>query len=523
MDPSIRKRLLLAGAAAVIALAVAVVVLVSQAGKIVQNRLEQALGENFAVESIALSWNRVEVIQPRFMKDGRVTAQARRIVLEPEILSLLKSGLAVSSILLEEPSLALEIDKSGRLVMPVEIGGKTDSPSETKPMAVSIGRVEITDGTFVFQDHSRPAPNRVELRKLHARLDHLAYPLESRPSSFDVRMEVAGSLVSGSVSGSGAIGFDTRAVSGKFEGRDLVFLDGGGDGPVSRVGKLSFTAASEGGKNPLRLSDLTLVNPYLRLRTDRQGKSVSPLPGGPPEKAGAKEKDAGLTVEVKSLRIEGGELLYLDGKIARPPHPVRVTDIELTADQLAFPADDRVTAFRLEARLPGSQGTGRLTASGTTALASLDTAATAALRNLDLTAFKPYIRRKGDVDITRGFIDLDVDLGVQRRMLRAPARSVLRDLRFAGRGGLTDRFLGVPRDLVVNALSANGNRIEIDFVVEGSLDNPTFSLRESMITRLTIALARTLGLSAVESGGQAIIQGGRILKGVGDIMKELTK
>lgn len=518
-----KKKLILIGAAAAAVLAVAIVVLATQANRIVKHQLEQALGENFAVEGISLGWNRVEVVEPRFLKEGRVTAQARRIVLAPDILSLLRRDISVSSVVLEGPSLALEIDRDGRLVMPVATGRKPSAPSESKPMPVTIGRVEIADGTLVFQDHSRPEPNRVELRNLHLRLDHLAYPLEERPSTFDFRTELAGGLVAGSASGRGSVRIDAPAVSGTFEGQNLVILDGGGEGPVSRVRRLSFSAALEGAKKPLLLSDLTLVKPYLRLQTDRRGKLVSPVPGGPPKKAEAGKEDFGLPVVVKNLKIEGGELLYLDGKIARPPHPVRITDIDLTADQLAFPADGRVTAFRLAARMPGSQGTGELSASGTTALASLDTGAAVALRNLDLTAFKPYVRRKGDVDITGGFIDLDVDLGIRGRMLRAPARSVLRDLRFAGRGGLTDRFLGVPRDLVVNALSTGGNRIEIDFVVEGSLDNPTFSLQESMVTRLTIALARSLGLSAVESGGQAVIQGGRILRGVGDVMKELMK
>jgi hypothetical protein len=44
-----------------------------------------------------------------------------------------------------------------------------------------------------------------------------------------------------------------------------------------------------------------------------------------------------------------------------------------------------------------------------------------------------------------------------------------------------------------------------------------------MVTRLTVGLAKNLGLSVIETGGTVIIQGGRLMKGVGDVMKQLFK
>src|SRR5512136_1202245 len=133
MESRLRKKLLIIGAAVVVVLAVAIVVLVSQANRLIKHQLEQALGENFAVESLSLSWNKVELNEPRFMKDGRLAAQAKRIVLKPEILDLLKPGLSLSSVVLEEPSLTLQIDKSGQWVMPIDIGKKPQTPSAPKP------------------------------------------------------------------------------------------------------------------------------------------------------------------------------------------------------------------------------------------------------------------------------------------------------------------------------------------------------------------------------------------------------
>lgn len=524
MESRLRKKLLIIGAAVAVVLAVAIVVLVSQANRLIKHQLEQALGENFAVESLSLSWNKVELNEPRFMKDGRLAAQAKRIVVKPEILDLLKSGFSLASVVFEEPSLTLQIDKSGQWVMPIDIGKKPETPSAPKPGPLSVKTVEIKDGTLFFQDLRRPEPNRIELRKINLSLDHVAFPPKDGPSKFVFQAQLAGNLLSGSASGSGTIHFETLAVNGKFEGQNLVFLDGGVAGPVSRVQGMSFTAASEGvAAKGLTLSDLVLIKPYLRLESDRKGKISSPLPGAALKAQVEKKEGAAVLVVVKNLKIEGGELLYLDGKIARPPYPVRITDIDLTADQMSFPADNRSTAYRLSAHLPGNQGTGVLTSSGNTVLKTLDTSAKVSLRNLDLTRFKPYVLKEGDVDISRGFLDLDVDLGIRKRMLYAPSRSVLRDLEFVGGKGLTDQFLGVPRNLVVNALKTNNNQIDFDFVLEGSLDNPQFSLRESMVTRLTVGLAKNLGLSVIETGGTVIIQGGRLMKGVGDVMKQIFK
>ncbi|NPV04461.1 MAG: DUF748 domain-containing protein [Syntrophaceae bacterium] len=528
METRTRKRLLLIGGAVAVALVAAILILASQANRILERELRKALGENFAVESLVLGWNRIEANGPRLMQDGRVTAQARRIVLRPEFLSLLKSGLSVASVVIEEPFLAVEIDERGQWVSPALPGEKPAAASASAPGPVSVGRVEIRQGALTLVDRRRPEPNRVELRKIDLVLEGLAYPLRDAPSAFDVRVEIADGPVTGSASGSGTVQFGTLALNGRFEGRGLALPGTAGGEPAARVEAVRFAAASEGAQGPLTLSDLVLVKPALRVQTDRQGKVVSPLPAAAPEPQKGKAKEgedakASLPVVVKNLRVEGGDLLYLDGKVSRPPHPVRVTDIEMTADRLAFPADGSNTAWRLSARLPGPRGTGVLNASGTTALKTLDTGAAGSLRGLDLTAVKPYLLKKGDVDISRGFLDMDVDLAIRNRMLKAPVRSVLRDLQFPAGKGLADRFLGVPRSLVISALETGNNRIELDFVVEGSLDNPRFSLQESMVSRLAVGLAKRLGLGVVETGESLIVPGGRVLKGVGDAMKRLLK
>jgi hypothetical protein len=432
-------------------------------------------------------------------------------------------GLLLSDLVLIKPYLRLERDRKGKIVSPL----RGDSPkartkeNEETPAPVEVQNLKVEDGELLYLDRQvtrRPEPDRIELRNINLTLDRTFFPFRDKPSTFTLQAQLAGNMVSGSMSGSGTVHLETMALNGKFEGQSLTVLYGGTAGPPARAQSASFTAVSKGtAEKHLYLSDLLLIKPYLRLETDRDGKIISPL-------WVAEEKERTTTpVDVKNLRIEDGELLYVDGKVARQPFPVSVTNIDLTTDQLSLPFGNQNTSYRLSARLPGKQGAGVLTSSGKTVLKTLDTNAKVSLHDLDLTSCKPYWQTEGEVDISQGFFDLDMDLGIKKRMLSAPGRSVLKDLQFVEGRGLVDRFLGLPRESVVNMLKRNDNQIAFDFVLEGSLDNPKYSLRENMLTRMTVELAKRLGLSVIETGEKVIIKGGELMKGAGDTVRQIFK
>ena len=75
--------------------------------------------------------------------------------------------------------------------------------------------------------------------------------------------------------------------------------------------------------------------------------------------------------------------------------------------------------------------------------------------------------------------------------------------------------MGVPRSLLLNSLKTRNNEIQIDFLVSGPIDRPSFSLREDMARRFAFALAKVLGLSAVGAGETVIEQGARAVQGAG--------
>jgi hypothetical protein len=160
-------------------------------------------------------------------------------------------------------------------------------------------------------------------------------------------------------------------------------------------------------------------------------------------------------------------------------------------DDIAVPLSDRTSKYSFSANSAG----GTIVSKGTTALKSKDTNSVLTIRNLDITQFKPYFQKKGDAVITRGTADLDLDLKIKSRMINSPCKLVLKNLDFASGGGLGGQVVGVPRAAVVNLLRASNNQIALDFTLQGSIDDPQFSIRERLMKKLTAALVEKLGTS----------------------------
>jgi len=68
----------------------------------------------------------------------------------------------------------------------------------------------------------------------------------------------------------------------------------------------------------------------------------------------------------------------------------------------------------------------------------------------------------------------------------------------------------------VNLLKSNNNEIALEFTVQGSIDDPQFSIRDSIMKKLTVGLAEKLG-SSVVGAGSAVLGVGK--EGVGQVGK----
>ena len=111
------KFVILAGSVVVL-MVIAVAVLLGMANRILKAQLEKALGENFKVAHIGLSWGTVEADSVQMFKDGKITASAKKLGVRADFLTIFRKAPIVSALVLEEPAIHLVVDEQGNLISP---------------------------------------------------------------------------------------------------------------------------------------------------------------------------------------------------------------------------------------------------------------------------------------------------------------------------------------------------------------------------------------------------------------------
>lgn len=210
-------------------------------------------------------------------------------------------------------------------------------------------------------------------------------------------------------------------------------------------------------------------------------------------------------VEIGEVELRGARFDFHDASVRQPPHRLRIDALDARIGPLVLPALDRPARIELAGTLAGVRHAGRLQIAGHVTPATRDARLDARLAGADLLVLQPYLLRGTDGNVRSGQLDLAIQATVEAQHLRAPGSVTLRGLELGGNAS----FAGVPRQVVLAAMSRDG-RIDVRFVLEGRLDDPTFSLNENIATRIASSLANTLGVSL-----------GGVVEGVGNVIKGL--
>ncbi len=255
------------------------------------------------------------------------------------------------------------------------------------------------------------------------------------------------------------------------------------------------------------ISGLELHSPYLLLETDKRGEIVFPLPPGKSKKE--KTGPSGKGFFIRKVEIRDGSFDYVDRKVEGPPAFIRLRDIMLDMRNIALPAEDTASVYELSASLPGKTGNGFLQSNGSINLHTRDTKARLHIKDLDITVLKPYYQKKSDVDVTKGLLGVDADITIVNARMHATGKMIIKDLGFeSGKG----TFLGLPLIAVTKLMKDSNNEIALDFTLEGDLKNPRFNVLGSLFQKITLSLAKSLGLP-LESIGRSVFDfGGETLR-----------
>jgi len=280
----------------------------------------------------------------------------------------------------------------------------------------------------------------------------------------------------------------------------------------------------------IQVSSVTVVKPYLSALRTRDGKLrvVPSLLEGPAAAGPTSPGPPARTARISRITLEDGVVELFDATVAQPPHKLRLEQIQAAVQDVVAPGLTGKSRFDLTGLLKGVQRDGRVTVSGWIEVASKDSSVKTTLRSVDLVALQPYLARVSDTRVQKGVLDLDLQSDVNQHQLKAPGKLIISDLEFVPGRGAMDTFLGVPRDAVVNFLKTKDNKIEVQFVIEGDINNPQFALNEAFTRRVASAMAETLGVSlrgVAEGVGSLGVKGaeaaGKAAKSVGSALEQI--
>lgn len=262
-----------------------------------------------------------------------------------------------------------------------------------------------------------------------------------------------------------------------------------------------------------RVGRVTVEEGYLSMQRTREGKLklLPTLLGRSQKKEG--ESRGRFRLHIDQVALKDSVLDFHDASPKDGPARVRLEALDATLDELQVPQLTGRSQLQAESRVKGG---GTVELDGWLEIATRESDLKLTLRDVDLVPLEPYLLRAAEAGVERGQVDLDLHSQVQQRQLKAPGKLVLKNLKLRSGGGLGGTFMGMSRSAVVSSLKSGGDRIDLDFVLEGDLNSPRFSLNETLSMRLAVGAAASLGIGVVDMVKDLGSATGRGLEAVGD-------
>jgi hypothetical protein len=282
-----------------------------------------------------------------------------------------------------------------------------------------------------------------------------------------------------------------------------------------------------------RINSITIVNPYLSVFRTKTGNImfIPNLLAGNKETGNHSEPTAlASSLTIGRVTLKNGAVEFFDATVTRSFLKVRLEQIQANVQDLAVPSFNDRSRFDLTGALIGVRQDGRVDMSGWANISTKDSSLKLQLRSVDLKAIQPYLTKSSDTGVLKGTLDLDLQSDVRNNRLKAPGKVTISDLKLTPSKGMFGTFMGEPRNVVIVFLKDNRNKITLNFILEGDINNPKFTLREAFAQRLAVSMADSLKVSiggvvkgAGSLGEKSVETASGVVKGVGGAVQKLFK
>lgn len=221
-----------------------------------------------------------------------------------------------------------------------------------------------------------------------------------------------------------------------------------------------------------------------------------PSPPPPPPEPGTREE---LPIAIDRIALSDGTVQFSDFFV-RPNYSVRLTDVGGTVSAMSPTTTGVVDVNARVERYAPVEIRGKLNPFARDLV--LDVVAKA--RDIELSPLSPYAAKYAGYGIEKGKLAFDVEYAIEGRRLKAQNRLVLDQLTFGERVE-SPTATKLPVLLAVSLLKDINGVIDVNLPIEGSLDDPKFSLGglivQVIVNLLTKAVTAPFSLLTAALGG----------------------
>lgn len=197
---------------------------------------------------------------------------------------------------------------------------------------------------------------------------------------------------------------------------------------------------------------------------------------------------------ISQVRLKDCTVEFYDSTTAGS-QKMRIDAVNGTIDHVEVPKLTGKTKLDLKGTIKGINHLGTIAVKGWIDVASKNSEVDLQVRNVDLALFEPYLVKIAKAGVDQGTFNLDVKSTVHDNVLYASGTLTLTGLQLKTGKNVFSGFSNIPRRAILSALEDDEDKVTLHFELKGDLDNPAFSLSESIAMRTGAALIKGLGLS----------------------------